>query len=93
MARHKDIYKTKEWQQVRRYVITRSNGLCEKCKAKGKIKKGKEVHHKKWLNDNNKHDWDIAYNPDNLIFLCSDCHNDEHDRSTGLQKFLTPPSV
>jgi hypothetical protein len=25
--------------------------------------------------------------------LCSDCHNDEHDRSTGLQKFLTPPSV
>jgi 5-methylcytosine-specific restriction endonuclease McrA len=37
VARHKDIYKTKEWQQVRTYVISRSNGLCEKCKGKGKI--------------------------------------------------------
>lgn len=91
MGRHKEIYKDKQWETVRKFVIARANGLCEKCKAQGKIKKGNETHHKIWLTDKNKHDWNIAYNPDNLIYLCSDCHNDVHDRSTGLQKFLSPP--
>lgn len=91
MARHSEIYKSKEWASVRAHVISKANGLCEKCKAKGKIKKGKEVHHKVWLTDDNKTDWDITYNPNNLIYLCSDCHNDEHDRSIGIQQFIIPP--
>lgn len=91
MARHSDIYKSKEWAKVRAYVIAKANGLCEQCKRKGKIKRGKEVHHKIWLTDKNKHDFNISFNPDNLIYLCADCHNDEHDRSIGLQDFLCPP--
>ncbi|MDP4144150.1 MAG: HNH endonuclease signature motif containing protein [Bacillota bacterium] len=91
MARHSDVYKTKEWKEARQYVLTRSNGLCERCKKKGKIVPGKIVHHKRWLTDKNKHDWDIAYNPDNLEYICNDCHEEEHDRSIGLQKFLVPP--
>jgi len=91
MARHSEIYKTKEWQQVRAFVISRAHGLCERCKAKGKITKGKEVHHKVHLTDTNKNDWDIAYNPSNLVYLCSSCHNEEHDRSIGLQGFIVPP--
>ncbi|WP_412760916.1 HNH endonuclease [Paenibacillus validus] len=58
---------------------------------KGRIKKGKDVDHIIELTDDNKHDWNIAYNPDNLQYLCTDCHNHKHDRSNGLQIFLTPP--
>lgn len=90
MARYPEVYKRSEWKQIRDYVISRANGLCEKCRTKGKIAKGKEVHHKIWLTEDNKGEWAIAYNPENLIYLCSSCHNDEHDRSTGLQKFVDP---
>jgi 5-methylcytosine-specific restriction endonuclease McrA len=91
MARHPEIYQTSEWKKSRRFVMIRSNGLCERCMKKGKIKPGKIVHHKKWLTDENKTNWNIAYDPDNLEYICNDCHEEEHDRSIGLQKFLTPP--
>lgn len=93
MARHSEVYRKPEWKKVRKEVIRRANGLCEDCKARNKIKTGKEVHHIIELTDENKHDWNIAYNPANLRLLCSDCHNDRHDRSIGLQKFLIPPGV
>lgn len=91
MARHSEIYKTKEWQEARRFVIARANGLCERCKKKGKVVPGKIVHHKKYLTYENKNDWYIAYDPKNLEYICNDCHEEEHDRSIGLQKFLIPP--
>lgn len=91
MARHPEIYAAPEWERVRQFVIVRANGLCEHCQRKGKIKKGKEVDHIIELTDENKHDWNIAYNPDNLQLLCSDCHNHKHERSIGLQDFMTPP--
>ena len=67
MARHPEIYKTKEWERARRFVIVRANGLCEQCRPK--VKPGKEVDHIIELTDENKHDWNIAYNPDNLQYL------------------------
>lgn len=91
MARHSEIYGDPEWERVRRHVIARANGLCEFCKEKGRIKPGKEVDHIVELTDENKTDWYIAFNPENLQYLCSDCHNEKHDRSIGLQRFLTPP--
>lgn len=91
MARYPEVYKDKRWKPSRKTVITRSNGLCERCKKKGKVKAGKIVHHTIWLTDENKNDWNIAYNPKNLEYVCNDCHEEEHDRSIGLQKFLIPP--
>lgn len=91
MARHPEIYASPEWKKVRRFVISRSNGLCEECLKRNKVKPGKEVDHVTELTDKNKHLWNIAYNPENLQLLCSDCHNEKHDRSIGLQKFLSPP--
>jgi len=91
MARFPDVYASREWKQVRRYIISRAYGLCERCKRNGKVRAGKEVHHKIALTEENKTDWSIAFNPSNLELLCSDCHNDTHDRSIGLQAFTTPP--
>ncbi len=91
MARHPEIYAHPEWKKVRRFAVSRANGLCEACKKKGKVTKGREVDHIIELTDTNKHDWNIAYNPSNLQLLCPDCHNHKHDRSIGLQSFLSPP--
>lgn len=93
MARHPEIYATGEWKKARRFVIARDNGRCVQCKLLGVVRYGKEVDHIIELTDDNKHDWNIAYNPENLQYLCTDCHNDKHDRSTGLQKFLIPPEL
>ena len=91
MARHPEIYKTAEWESVRQFIIVRANGLCENCKSRGIVKPGKEVDHIVELTGDNKHDWSIAYNPDNLQYLCTDCHNHKSRRSIGLQDFITPP--
>lgn len=93
MARHPEIYASPEWKRVRKYVKGRANGLCERCISNNKVKPGKEVDHIIELTDDNKHNWNVAYNPTNLQLLCSDCHNEKHERSIGLQKFLSPPGV
>jgi 5-methylcytosine-specific restriction endonuclease McrA len=33
-------------------------------------------------------DWNKRLNFDNLVLLCPDCHNAEHERISPLQKFL-----
>lgn len=91
MAKFPEVYKNPQWNPARKECIRRANGLCEDCKSRGRIKPGKEVDHIIELTEENKDDWNIAFNPDNLQYLCSDCHNEKHDRSIGLQKFLTPP--
>lgn len=72
-------------------AIIASDGLCRKCKESGQIRAGREVDHIIELTDENKHEWNIAYNPENLQYLCTDCHNHKHERSNGLQNFLSPP--
>ena len=91
MARHSEIYKDPEWESSRQYVISRADGLCENCRSRSIIRPGKEVDHIIELTDANKNDWDIAYNSENLMYLCSDCHNHKHERSIGLQNFTIPP--
>lgn len=93
MARHPEIYATAEWRKARRYVIARDNGCCVLCTLLGLHKAGKEVDHIIELTDENKHDWNIAYNPINLRYLCTDCHNHKSGRSIGLQDFLVPVPV
>lgn len=93
MSKYPEVYKDPQWEPARQECKRNANGLCERCKRKGLTKSGKIAHHKIWLTDKNKSDWNIAYNPENLEYLCNDCHEDEHDRSTGLQKFLVPPGV
>lgn len=90
MARHPEIYASSDWEPARQAAILKAEGRCEHCKRKGKVKPGKEVDHIIELTDDNKHDWNIAYNPDNLQYLCSDCHNHKHGRSIGLRDFVTP---
>lgn len=77
----KNFYNSKEWKTLRAVKFADAGGLCEKCK---KIVSGKEVHHIVPI----EKDWNKRLDYNNLILLCSACHNDEHDRVSNLQKFL-----
>ena len=92
MGRFKEIYDDPQWEPARQEAIRRANGLCVTCFKRGIIKPGKEVDHIVELTEENKDDWYIAFNPNNLEYKCTDCHNEKHERSIGLQKFLIPPN-
>ena len=70
----KAFYKSKQWQDVRQYVLLRDFNLCVRC---GKA--AEEVHHKIRLTEKNVKDPLVALNPDNLESLCHECHTAEHE--------------
>ena len=65
------VYNNPQWARVRLESIKRANGLCEVCKAHGRLRAGNEVHHiVKVASGNN----DTHYDLDNLIYVCTKCH-------------------
>lgn len=78
------FYQSTEWKALRNYKFGMADGLCENCKKKGIVRVGREVHHIVPIEE----DWSKRLNFDNLVLLCSDCHNEQHERISQLQKFL-----
>lgn len=78
MEKHKRLYHTKRWQDVREFVIFRDKDICWFCGQL--IMKRRTIHHKEELNEDNCDDWNIALNPDNLVECHDYCHNFHHDR-------------
>ncbi|MFT9269709.1 MAG: HNH endonuclease [Liquorilactobacillus nagelii] len=74
----KPFYRSKAWQRCRAGYIKSVGGLCERCLAKGIIKHGYIVHHKRYITEDNIGDPLVTLNWDNLEYLCHDCHNAEH---------------
>ena len=69
--RVQDVYNNSQWTRTRLEAIKRAKGLCEVCKAVGRVRAGNEVHHIiKVSNGNN----DTHYDLDNLIYVCTSCH-------------------
>lgn len=79
MARVKNFYNRKMWQQTREAYIKSVGRLCERCRAKGLIVPAEIVHHKVHLNEMNVMNESIAYGFDNLEALCRSCHAEEHE--------------
>lgn len=77
------FYQGEAWRRIRAKKFSEACGLCERCRARGVIRAGKEVHHIVPIEKN----WDLRYAFDNLILLCTECHNAEHDRVSSLQRF------
>lgn len=76
------FYKSDRWKIARAIRIVAASGLCEKCGAIGT-----EVHHKVHLTPENVDDPNVSINQDNLILLCKDCHNKEHERFTDTKDY------
>ncbi len=77
------FYQTAEWKALRSARFTEANGLCERCRRRGIIAAGKEVHHIVPIDK----DFSRRLDFDNTVLLCSDCHNEQHERISPLQKF------
>lgn len=70
----KDFYNSKAWKECRAFVISRAFGLCECChQTTGKI-----VHHVEWITAENVGDPSVTLNPDNLMYVCKECHERIH---------------
>ncbi len=62
-------------------------GLCERCLAKGLIVPGYIVHHKIHLTEDNYKDPSVAFNFNNLEYLCKTCHEQEHFKTMMKPRF------
>ena len=83
MGRFDDFYNTRDWKRLRQKKYSDADGLCERCKERGIVREGREVHHIVPLDK----DWSRRLDYGNLILLCNDCHNAEHERISPLQEF------
>jgi 5-methylcytosine-specific restriction enzyme A len=80
-AAYQAIYNTPRWKRLRAEKVM-NNPLCEKCldKKPPVIKQTEEVHHKKPFEIARSQDEieALAFDYDNLISLCIECHKEEH---------------
>ena len=82
--RYQQFYNSSEWKALRNYKFGMADGLCEKCKKNGIARAAREIHHVIPIDE----DWSKRLDYENLIALCPECHNAEHERISPLQKFL-----
>lgn len=83
--KYQSFYNSKQWLALRKYKFQQADGLCEECAKKGIVRQGIEVHHIVPISV----DWSKRLLLSNLILLCHECHDNEHNRISPLQKFLS----
>ena len=74
---YQKVYNTRRWKDLRARKMA-DNPLCEECERKGKVIPAKEVHHLKPFEID--YDLSLAYDYDNLISLCVECHKEAHEK-------------
>jgi 5-methylcytosine-specific restriction protein A len=74
---YQKVYNTRRWKDLRAAKI-RNNPVCEECARQGKTTPTKEIHHIKPFEIDN--DLSLAYDYDNLISLCVECHKQAHKK-------------
>lgn len=84
----KKFYGSSNWQKIRDAYYKQVGGLCERCYAKGIIKAGQIVHHRKHITPNNINNANITSNFSNLELLCRDCHSEEHHFESKPKDFI-----
>lgn len=71
-------YKSKQWRELRKYILIRDGYLCQYYKGYGKSKPATMVHH---IYPADKYP-ELFFNPNNLISLSNEAHNKMHNRET-----------
>lgn len=68
------FYISGRWIRLRAEALKRDNKECQQCKARGKARRAKTVHHIKHVKEHPS----LALSMDNLMSLCNECHNEVH---------------
>lgn len=83
------FYRCREWRKLSDAVMKENNYECQHCKARGLHTAARSVHHVQWV-------WrhpSLALSREytykgktyaNLVPLCENCHNKEHNKCSGL---------
>lgn len=72
-------YQSARWQRLRVQALARDHHECQWCAAKGKAVRATTVHH---ILPADRYP-DKAYDLDNLVSLCRECHEAYHGRAAG----------
>ncbi len=75
-------YKSRRWKKKRIKILRRDGFLCQECKRYGKRVEAVTVHHIKHASEYPE----LAYKDDNLVSLCSACHNRMHPEKAAAGK-------
>lgn len=84
------FYSSPAWKACRESYMKSVGGLCERCRAAGKIVAGVEVHHKVRLTPETVKDPLVALSWSNLELLCAECHKAEHRNATARRWKCSP---
>ena len=79
-AQYQKVYNTPRWKRLRAEKFA-ANPVCEVCAAKGIARLTEEIHHIVPFEIDN--DLSLAYDYDNLISLCVECHKKMHEQLKG----------
>ncbi|KAA6326447.1 hypothetical protein EZS27_024451 [termite gut metagenome] len=81
-AERQDIYNTIIWIKLRKAKIM-EQPLCEVCLSNGIVKSAEHVHHiVSFMREKNPlKRKELAYDFDNLLSVCTNCHNEIHNSS------------
>lgn len=81
------------WEKVRKQVIARARGMCEKCAREGRVAAGRDVDHVVSKDSAKKLGWSQARtdHPNNLQYLCAPCHKEKTASEQG--RTLKPAKV
>ena len=83
---NKKFYKTYTWETKRKEILKRDNFECQMCKAEGGFSKATTVHHIKHYDKFPE----LGLTDENLISLCSSCHNKVHpEKNFKINKKIT----
>jgi len=85
-----ELYQSKRWKTLRKLMV-QNHPLCEDCLKEGKITPTEEIHHIKspfarGLSQEEKEK--RAYDVDNLVALCKECHIRRHHPEGTIQDKL-----
>lgn len=72
----KALYNSKDWENIKAMAFERDNHLCQICLRKNRNTKANLVHHIIYV----KSDYEKALDLDNLMCVCSACHNKIHSK-------------
>lgn len=76
----KSFYAHESWQQFRVAIIAQRGPVCQKCNKVIANSSDCILHHIKELTPENVSDYNVSLNPENILVVCHDCHDKEHNR-------------
>jgi len=86
------IYNTPIWKRLRAEKF-KANPVCEHCEKEGRVSITEEVHHRIpfEIMSSREQQQEVAYDRDNLVSLCMDCHKEAHRLLRGGKPNFIPP--